>query len=105
MSRLPLIDKEEEIDKAIKVFRAIHHPLRKEILKLLDEKQQARVTEIYVDLGLEQSVASAHLKILREAKIVETERKGQEILYIPSYNNLTKLERIVSEIVTEVVSD
>lgn len=75
MSRLPLIDKEEQITKAVKVFRAVHHPLRKEILKLLEEKKQARVTEIYVDLGLEQSVASAHLKILRKQRLWKQREK------------------------------
>ena len=64
---------------------------------MLEEKQQTTVTEIYVDLRLEQSVASQHL--------MEAQRKGNEILYKPNYNNLTKLERIVSEIITEVISD
>ena len=104
MPQLPLIDK-EEIKKASTLFRAINHPLRKQILKLLDEKQQATVTEIYVGLGLEQSVASQHLKILRKAGIVETQRKGRAILYKPNYDNLTKLEKIVSEIVSDFISD
>jgi DNA-binding transcriptional ArsR family regulator len=85
-----------------KVFRAIDHPLRRKILKLLEEKEPIKVTDIYVNLRIEQSVASQHLKILRESKIVETERKGKSILYKPNYNNLTKLEKIVTEIVTEI---
>jgi DNA-binding transcriptional ArsR family regulator len=104
MPPLPLIDNEPQIKKGGKVFRAIDHPLRKKILKLLEEKQPVKVTDIYVNLRIEQSVASQHLKILREAKIVETERKGKSILYKPNYNNLTKLEKIVSEIVTEIVA-
>ena len=103
MPPLPLIDKEPEIKKVGKVFRAIDHPLRKKILKLLEEKQPTKVTDIYVNLRIEQSVASQHLKILREARIVETERRGKAILYKPHYDNLKKLEKIVSEIVTEIV--
>lgn len=105
MPQLSIIHKEKEISKAEKIFRAINHPLRKKILKLLEEKQQARVTDIYSSLKIEQSVASQHLKILREANVVETERKGQAILYKPNYNTLTKLEKIIFEIVTEIVSD
>ena len=97
MAPLPLIDKEPEIKKMRKVFRAIDHPLRKKILKLL-EKQPVKVTDIYVNLRIEQSVASQHLKILRESKIVETERKGKLILYKPNYNSLAKLEKIVTGI-------
>jgi len=103
MPPLPLIDKEPGIKKVGKVFRAIDHPLRKKILRLLEEKQPVKVTDVYVNLRIEQSVASQHLKILRESKIVETERKGKSILYKPNYNNLTKLEKIVFEIVTEIV--
>ena len=102
MPPLPLIDKEPEIKKVGKVFRAIDHPLRKKILKLLEEKQPVKVTDIYVNLRIEQSVASQHLKILRESRIVETERRGKSILYKPNYNNLTKLDKIVSEIVSEI---
>jgi len=105
MQTLLLLDNEPDIKKVGKVFRAIDHPLRKKILKLLEEKQPAKVTDIYVNLRIEQSVASQHLKILRECKIVETERKGRSILYKPNYNTLTKLEKIVSQIVTEIVSD
>ncbi|MDB5199458.1 MAG: ArsR family transcriptional regulator, partial [Chitinophagaceae bacterium] len=69
-SQILLINKGEEIKKAAKVFRAIDHPLRKQILKILDAKSQATVTEIYVNLNIEQSVASQHLKILKEIKAV-----------------------------------
>lgn len=105
MVPLHLIDNEPEIKKAEKVFHAIDHPLRKRILKLLHEKQQLRVTEIYVNLRIEQSVASFHLKILRQAKIVETERRGKSIIYKPNYDHLYKLEKIIYEINTEIVSD
>jgi ArsR family transcriptional regulator, virulence genes transcriptional regulator len=105
MPALPLIESESEIGKAEKVFYAISHPLRKKILKLLDEKKQLRVTDIYVNLRIEQSVASQHLKILREASIVVTQRAGKSIIYKPNYDHLYKLEKIVHEIITEIVSD
>lgn len=101
MKSLSLIDKGMEINKAAKVIRAINHPLRKRILKLLFERSQAIVTEIYVYLRIEQSVASQHLKILRQEKIVETKRDGKATIYKLNYHTLTKLERIVTEIVTE----
>ena len=39
------------------------------------------VTQVYVKLRLEQSVASQHLAILRRAGIVVTEREGKFIFY------------------------
>ena len=104
-TQLPLLEKENEIKTAVKVLRAIDHPLRKKILKILEEKAEVTVTEIYVNLNIEQSVASQHLRILREAKAVKIEKKGRKIFYKPNYNKLTKLEKIVSQIITEIVSD
>jgi DNA-binding transcriptional ArsR family regulator len=47
--------------KAALILRSINHKLRQQIIKLLDENQKMTVTEIYVKLRLEQSVASQHL--------------------------------------------
>ena len=95
---LHLLDSVPEIKAAEKVFRAIDHPLRKRILRLLDAKKDTTVTDIFVHLRIEQSVASHHLKILRDSKLVETERHGKSIIYKPEYANILKLERIMGEI-------
>jgi DNA-binding transcriptional ArsR family regulator len=55
------------IKKTILVLRAINHPLRQQMLKLIHEESKITVTELYDTLGLEQSVASQHLAILRRA--------------------------------------
>lgn len=62
--------------KASKIFRAINHNLRKAILEYLWEGQKT-VTEIYVAFRIEQSVASQHLKILRDAGMVTVSRNGE----------------------------
>ena len=56
-----------EVKKAALVLRALNHKLRQQILKLIDESGKMTVTELYVKLRLEQSVASQHLAILRKA--------------------------------------
>jgi DNA-binding transcriptional ArsR family regulator len=103
-AEVPLLDKSEELVKAAKVFRAINHPVRKQIFKILHAKSQATVTEIYAKLRIEQSAASQHLKLLREVNMVETERKGRLIFYKPNYEKLALLEKVVSKIVSEIVS-
>ena len=55
------------VKKAALVLRAVNHKLRQQILKTLDENKKMTVTDIYVNLRLEQSVASQHLAILRRA--------------------------------------
>ena len=46
------------LKKAALVLRAVNHKLRQQILKLIDEHGRMTVTELYVKMRLEQSVAS-----------------------------------------------
>jgi ribosomal protein S25 len=53
------------LKKGALVLRALNHKLRQQILTLIETEQKITVTEIYVRMRLEQSVASQHLAILR----------------------------------------
>lgn len=69
------------VKKAALVLRALNHKLRQQMIQTLDAQGKMTVTEIYVQLRLEQSVASQHLAILRRAGIVRTEREGKFVYY------------------------
>src|SRR5580658_2849337 len=81
------------------ILRAINHKLRQQIIRLLDENKRMTVTEIYVQLRLEQSVASQHLAILRRAGIVKTERDGKFIFYTISTERLSHIMQCVEELI------
>ena len=81
------------------ILRALNHKLRQQILKLIDEHQKMTVTEIYVKLRLEQSVASQHLAILRRAGIVVTVREGKFIFYMVDYHRLEQVNQFVEQLV------
>ena len=85
--------------KAALILRSINHKLRQQIIKLLDETQKMTVTEIYVKLRLEQSVASQHLAILRRAGIVSTSRDGKFIYYSVNYTRLAEVVQFVETLV------
>ena len=85
--------------KAAMILRALNHKLRQQIVKLIDEQQKMTVTEIYVKLRLEQSVASQHLAILRRAGIVITTREGKFIFYTVDYNRLEQINQFVEKLV------
>lgn len=70
------------------ILRALTHPLRLSIIRLLDEEGTINVNKIYSSLNLEQSITSQHLKILRDNEIVLTERKGKLIFYSLNYKRL-----------------
>lgn len=77
---LPDIDY-HNVKKAALVLRALNHKLRQQIIKTIHEHKRLTVTELYVKLRLEQSVASQHLAILRKTGIVTTQRDGKFIFY------------------------
>jgi DNA-binding transcriptional ArsR family regulator len=86
------------VKKAGLVIRAVNHKLRQQILKLIDEHGKITVTELYVKLRLEQSVASQHLAILRKAGFVKTARDGKFIYYSVNAERMKELNRFVDEL-------
>lgn len=87
------------IKSAAMTLRAINHKLRQQIVKLLNENKRMNVTDIYVKLRLEQSVASQHLAILRRANIVITDRDGKFIHYKLNYEKLADVSKFVADLV------
>ena len=87
-----------ELRKAVLVLRAINHKLRQRIIDLLEENQSMTVTDIYIKLRLEQSVASQHLAILRRAGVVATDRQGKFIYYSLDKDRLSQISRLVEEL-------
>ena len=76
--------------KAQNVFRALNHKLRQSILMAIENNgNKMPVTDLYVNLRIEQSVASQHLAILRKAKLVNTQRDGKWIFYSVNYPMLS----------------
>ena len=88
-----------ELRKAVLVLRAVNHQLRQEIIDLLDTNGQMTVTDLYVKLRLEQSVASQHLAILRRAGVVITEREGKFIYYGLDKNRLAQIKGLVEKLI------
>lgn len=87
-----------ELRKAVLVLRAVNHKLRQKIIHLLEESEMMTVTDIYVKLRLEQSVASQHLAILRRAGVVITDRQGKFIMYSLNKDRLAQISRLVEEL-------
>jgi DNA-binding transcriptional ArsR family regulator len=87
-----------DLRKAVLVLRAVNHQLRQRIVDLLEESEGITVTDIYIKLRLEQSVASQHLAILRRAGVVKTERNGKFIYYSLDKNRLKQISGLVSDL-------
>jgi DNA-binding transcriptional ArsR family regulator len=87
------------LKKAALVLRSLNHKLRQQILALIETEKKITVTEIYVRMRLEQSVASQHLAILRRAGIVTTQRDGKFIYYTVNYKRIDEINQFIQELV------
>jgi DNA-binding transcriptional ArsR family regulator len=86
------------LKKSALVVRALNHKLRQQILRLIADKGTVTVTEIYVKLRLEQSVASQHLAILRKAGFVKTKRDGKFINYTANLSRIRQINQLSQNI-------
>jgi len=87
-----------DLRKAVLVLRAVNHKLRQRIIDLLEDGETMTVTDIYIKLRLEQSVASQHLAILRRAGVVATERQGKFIYYSLDKERLAQISHLVEDL-------
>ncbi len=87
-----------ELRQAVLVLRAVNHKLRQRIIDLLEENESMTVTDIYIKLRLEQSVASQHLAILRRAGIVNTRREGKFIHYSLDNERLNLINQLIGQL-------
>jgi DNA-binding transcriptional ArsR family regulator len=89
------------LKKSALIFRAMNHQRRQNMLRLMHKKGEMTVTEIYTNMQLEQSIASQHLAILRNAGLVKTERDGKSIIYSVNYNRLQQIHQIAESLLNK----
>jgi DNA-binding transcriptional ArsR family regulator len=78
----------EPLRAAFRILHALGHPLRLQIIEFIARNQSSCVNQIYAELNIEQSVASQHLRILRQADLVNAKRNGRFVFY---HLNLDKI--------------
>jgi len=81
----------DKLERAANLMRAIAHPMRIAILKLLEGGKKLTVTEIHELLGLEQSTTSHHLGILKDKGILCSRRDGKNTFYFLKYELLSQI--------------
>ncbi|MBC8046339.1 MAG: helix-turn-helix transcriptional regulator [Fimbriimonadaceae bacterium] len=84
--------------KSVLILRSINHTLRQQIIQMLLEKEKLTVTEIFIKMRLEQSVASQHLAILKRSGVVTSEREGKNIYYMLKKDRLREIGNMIIEL-------
>ena len=73
-------DWEEQFGPSVAIFSALANPLRLALAHHLMHRPHS-VSELHTCLGISQPLASHHLRILREAHVIDREQQGRTTIY------------------------
>lgn len=74
------------------LFSALAEPTRCEIMEMLAEKGKLSATDIFKHFKASPPAISQHLKVLRQAHLVDFEKQAQKRVYHINPNAMTELE-------------
>ncbi len=86
-------DADEELARLAK---AIGHPTRVRILRMLSRIEARVCSQIVDELPLAQSTVSEHLRIMKDAGLVRSSQDGPRIGYCINYETLRKLKALIA---------
>lgn len=73
-------------------FSALADPTRRHIIEMLAHKGQLSATDISSKFKISAPAVSQHLKVLREAKLVDMEKKAQHRIYTVNAKKVIEIE-------------
>ena len=83
-------------DQLAKLAKAIGHPARVRIIRMLSRKEARVCSQIVDELPLAQSTVSEHLRILKEAGLVRSSQDGPRVGYCINFDTLRKLKALIA---------
>jgi DNA-binding transcriptional ArsR family regulator len=92
----------DEIEELVEIFKAFSDPTRLRLVKLLNESGGALcVNALARRLNVTQSAVSQHLRVLRQARLVQGERRGPTVHYVINPDRLQQHKARLLEILGE----
>lgn len=74
------------------MFVALADPTRRQILEILADRGELSATALYEQFPVSPQAVSQHLKVLREAGLVEMEKRAQKHVYRLNPDRLSQFE-------------
>ncbi len=78
--------------------KAVGHPARVQILRLLTRREACVCGDIVDELPLAQSTVSQHLKVLKEAGLVRGDIDGPRVCYCLEPRTLRRLRSLIGSL-------
>ena len=86
----------EADEELAKLTKAIGHPVRVRILRMLSRKEAKVCSQIVGEIPLAQSTVSEHLRILKDAGLIRSNQDAPRIGYCINYEALRRLKALVA---------
>lgn len=87
-----------KVERLAALAWGLAHPLRIKILQLLAKRETCVCGEIVDEMPVAQSTVSQHLKILKEAGLVQGEIDGPRVCYCINAVSLAELKELIGKL-------
>ncbi|MEI7832407.1 MAG: metalloregulator ArsR/SmtB family transcription factor [bacterium] len=88
----------DEDRELAQLAKALAHPARVAILRLLLARTECICGEICGEIPLAQSTISQHLKMMKEAGLIQGEVDGSRICYCVNRKHLARLKALILQL-------
>jgi ArsR family transcriptional regulator len=92
------VEGSEADEELARVARALGHPARVRIIRLLERRQACICGDIVDVLPLAQSTVSQHLKVLKDAGLIRGEIAGPRTCYCIEPRALRRLKALIGSL-------
>lgn len=83
-------------EELARLAKAIGHPVRVRILRMLSRKEARVCSQIVDEIPLAQSTVSEHLRILKDAGLIRSTQDGPRVGYCIDNNVLRRLKALTA---------
>lgn len=85
-------------ERLLQMLRAVANPMRYRILQILAERGECQCGPLGEELPIAQSTLSQHLKVLREAGLIQGTVVGPAICYCRNEEQIDWLKRAIQDL-------
>ena len=85
--------KKNRVRESASLLKAIGHPIRVQIIRILSQYSYMTVTELSEFLSIDQPIMSLHLGVLRKHDVIKVKKEGKNSVY--SISNIS-IKQIVN---------
>ena len=94
---------DRQLQRSAEIAKALGHPARIAILKILAERTSCFCGDITEILPLAQSTVSQHLKALKNAGLIKGEVEGVKTCYCLNPDGIRELQSVLTELSAQLV--